>query len=152
VTPFVADCLIYARPRIVAQAQFSMNFAIGCILAHGTLDLESLDANRLRDARLQQAMMKVEMVPCATEHGAERLEAATVMVDLHDGRSFTRHVPAATGTPTNPASDELLAAKFRACAARAVPSDDAERLLQRLGGLTELASVRTLLGSTSGRG
>jgi len=151
VTPFVADCLTYSRPRTVAQAQFSMHFAIGCILTHGTLDLESLDANRLRDARLQQAMMKVEIVPCATAHKAEHLEAATVTLDLHNGRSFTRYVPAATGTSTNPASDELLAAKFRACAARAVQSDDAERLLQRLGGLAELASVRTLIGSTSGR-
>jgi hypothetical protein len=60
-------------------------------------------------------------------------------------------VPAATGTPTNPASDELLAAKFRACAARAVQSEDAESLLQRLGGLAELASVRMLIGSTSSR-
>ena len=150
-TPFVADCLIYSRRRTVAQAQFSMNFSVGCILAHGVLDLESLDANCLRDTRLEQAMSKVEMVLCAAENEAEHLEAATVTLDLHDGRSFTGHVPAATGTPTNPASDELLAAKFRACAARALRSDDAERLLQRLAGLAELASVKTLLGSTSGR-
>ncbi len=151
VTPFVADCLTYSRPRTVAQAQFSMNFSVGCILAHGTLDLESLDANRLCDARLKQAMMKVEMVPCATEHKAEHLEAATVTLDLHDGRSLTRHVPAATGTPTNPASDELLAAKFCACAARALRSDETEELLHRLGGLAEFASLRTLFGSTSGQ-
>jgi 2-methylcitrate dehydratase PrpD len=154
VTPFVADCLTYSRPRTIAEAQFSMNFAIGCILAHGALDLESLNANRLCDARLEQAMAKVEMVPSAAlaraaENKAEHLEAATVTLDLRDGRSLTRHVPAATGTPTNPASDERLAAKFRACAARALESDEAERLLQRLGGLAELASVRTLFGEHS---
>jgi len=96
-------------------------------------------------------MAKVEMVPCAAGHEAAHLEAATVTLDLHDGRSFTRHVPAATGTPTNPASDELLAAKFRACAARALRSDETEELLHRLGGLAEFASLRTLFGSTSGQ-
>jgi 2-methylcitrate dehydratase PrpD len=154
VTPFVADCLTYPRPRTIAEAQFSMNFAIGCMLAYGALDLEMLDASRLRDARLERAMAKVEMAPRpalaqAAEARPEHLEAAIVTLDLRDGRSLTRHVPAATGMPANPASDKQLAAKFRACAARALNFDEAERLLRHLAGLAELASVRTLFNEVS---
>jgi 2-methylcitrate dehydratase PrpD len=150
VTPFVASCLTYSRPRTVAEAQFSMPFGIACILAHGTLDLDCLDDSRLRDARLEQEMAKVEMTTCAAlaqtaETRGEQLEAAIVSLTLRDGRILTRHVPVATGMPSNPASDDRLNAKFRSCAALALNSAEAEKLLQRLVALSELPSIRTLL-------
>lgn len=149
VTPFVQGCLNCPRPRTVAEAQFSLPFAIGCILAHDTLDLDCLTPERLLDPRLQQAMAKVEMVPCAALHRAgeedrNQLEAARVTLQLDDGRTLGKHVPIASGMPANPLSDARLQQKFHACAARAPAGGDSGALLRRIGSLRELPSVALL--------
>ena len=151
VTPFVQSCLASLRPHTVAEAQFSLPFAVGCILAHGALDLGSLTPARIADPRLQQAMAKVEMIPCAALHEAgladrNQLEAARVTLHLADGRALARHVPVAAGMPANPVSDARLEQKFRACAARAPAPVDAGALLHRIGHLPELPSVALLFG------
>ena len=149
VTPFVQSCLTYARPRTVAEAQFSLQFAIGCILAYGRLDLDCLTAECLADPRLEQAMTKVEMMPCAAlfragEDRRDYLEAASVTLHTADRRTVKKHVPAAEGMPANPVSDVRLREKFRACASRTLGSGEAEALLQRLAALRELSSVTLL--------
>jgi 2-methylcitrate dehydratase PrpD len=149
VTPFVQSCLMYARPRTVAEAQFSLQFAIGCILAYGRLDLDCLTAERLVDPHLEQAMAKVEMLPSrelfhAGEVSRDHLEAAIVTLHLADRRTVQLHVPAATGMPSNPVSDVRLREKFRDCATRALLGDAPEALLQRIASLRELPSITLL--------
>jgi 2-methylcitrate dehydratase PrpD len=149
VTPFVQSCLTYARPCTVAEAQFSLQFAIGCILAYGGLDLDCLTAERLTDSRLEQAMTKVEMMPCAAllrtgEDRRDHLEAAIVTLHLANRRTVKKHVPTAAGMPANPVSDVRLREKFRACASRALGGGEAEALLHRIAVLRELSSVTLL--------
>jgi len=151
VTPFVQSCLTHTRPRAVAEAQFSLQFAIGCILAYGRLDLDCLTAERLADPRLEQAMAKVGMTRSAQlfragEASRDHLEAAIVTLQLVDGRTVQMHVPAATGMPSNPVSDARLREKFRACATRALAGSATEALLQRMASLPELATVTLLFG------
>lgn len=149
VTPFVQSCLTYARPCTVAEAQFSLQFAIGCILAYGGLDLDCLTAERLTDPRLEQAMTKVEMMPCeallrSDEDPRDHLEAASATLHIADRRTVRTHVPAASGMPTNPVSDVRLREKFRTCAARPLGGGGAEALLRRIDALRELPSVTLL--------
>jgi 2-methylcitrate dehydratase PrpD len=145
VTPFVASCLTYRSPRTVAEAQFSFNFAVGCILAYGRLDLDCLTADVLADARLGLAMAKIDMVVDErVGNRTDELEAVAVTLFLSDGRMLQRHLAAATGMPTNPASDERLRAKFHDCAVRALPVEESEELLRRISELRILPSVTTL--------
>ena len=149
VTPFVQDCLTYARPRTVAEAQFSMPFAISCTLAHGAPDLDCLTPERLLGPSLEQAMAKIEMIPCAAlqragEEGHDQLEAARVTLQLADGRAIGKHVPVASGMLANPVSDARLQQKFRACAARALGGGEAAALLHRIARLRELPSATLL--------
>lgn len=151
VTPFVQSCLTYARPRPTAEAQFSLQFAIGCILAYGRLDLDCLSTERLPDPRLEQAMTKVEMMPSAAlfragEDRRDHLEAAIVTLHLANRCPVRMHVPAAEGMPSNPVSDVRLREKFQACASRALGDSEAEALLHRIAVLRELSSATLLFG------
>jgi 2-methylcitrate dehydratase PrpD len=144
-TPFVASCLAYREPRTVAEAQFSLNFAIGCILASGRLDLDCLAADNLVEPALGAAMAKIEMVvDDRLARSSDEIEAAEVTLFLRDGRTLQRHLPMATGMPAKAAPDDLLRAKFRNCALRALPSDRVEMLLGQLQSLGSLSSIRML--------
>jgi 2-methylcitrate dehydratase PrpD len=145
VTSFVANCLSYRRPRTLEEAQFSMNFAVGCILAYGQLDIGCLDASRLDDPALGHAMAKVEMTVSETVgNDGAHLEAAAVTLELSDGEEVRRHIPAATGTPGNPASDGQLYDKFHRCVAREMPPEQAEILWQRVSEIAEMPSLGAL--------
>jgi 2-methylcitrate dehydratase PrpD len=149
VTPMVAQCLPYPQPRSVAEAQFSLPFAVGCILAFGALAPGHLSDAVLADPRLLRAMAKVSMavdptLAATAEDRRDRPEASIVTVAAADGRRFTRRVDAATGMPANPMSDTMLEAKFRSCARSALSAHEADALLQRLRGLRNLASIRAL--------
>jgi 2-methylcitrate dehydratase PrpD len=145
VTPFVASCLTYPRPRTVEEMQFSMPFAIGCILGYGSLDVRYLDPRRVADPVLERAMAKVEMTQSDVvgDEGAH-LEAAAVTLHLEDGRELRRHVPAATGTPSRPASDEQLYDKFRLCVASVISPVSAASLWRRIGAIAEIPSIDVL--------
>lgn len=149
VTPMVAECLPYARPASVAQAQFSLPFAVGCMLAFGALTPDQLRDEVLADPRLARAMAKVSMavdpaLVATPEDRRDRPEASIVAIAMEDGRRLVRRIDAATGMPANPMPDAVLDAKFRRCAGTVLSPADAEALLARLRGIMRLPKVRRL--------
>lgn len=149
VTPLVHMSLVYSRPTTVSQAQFSLPFTIGCVIAFGNLSLDHLTAATLRDERLQSAMGRVKMLRSdsllASASDKQNFpEAARLTVTTRDGRSFRNFKGAALGMPVNPASDEHLHEKFHACAGRAMSREAADRLLTRLQRLFRLTTARDL--------
>jgi 2-methylcitrate dehydratase PrpD len=145
----VAQCLPYGQPRSVAEAQFSLPFAVGCMLVFGALTPDQLADPTLADPRLRRAMAKVSMAidPALAATPADRRdrpEASIVTITTSDGRRFVRRIDAATGMPANPMPDSMLDAKFRQCARAALPAGAAEALRDRLRGLARLASIHDL--------
>ena len=61
VTPTVAISLVHNRPTSPQEAQFSMPFALGAILAYGDLGIASLNAQFLADLVLRQATPQTTM-------------------------------------------------------------------------------------------
>ena len=117
----VAISLEHDDPARPTEAQFSMPFAVGAVLAHGTLGPEHLSAEGLRDPRLRAAMGKVAMREVADLSAPEMTrrypESARVTIRTTDGRELTDFLGAPTGMPENPASDDALGDKFRRCLA-----------------------------------
>lgn len=116
VSPIVAISLVHHRPASVQQAQFSMQFAVGVVLARGRLDIDSLTEETLSDPGVRSAMQKVEMRrdDDLGEEGAP--EGARVALLLDDGRELRGYLGQPTGMPENPMSDERLDRKFIRCA------------------------------------
>jgi 2-methylcitrate dehydratase PrpD len=151
VSHLVRISLVHDRPRTPSEAQFSMPFAVGCILAFGTLGPEQITDKTLTDETLLEAMAKVVMVEAddlnGTDYQPHYPECARVIISMLDGNDFTGFVGAPAGMPENPLSDDALDEKFRACTAFAGwPIDKAETALARLRGIDGADGIGELFG------
>jgi 2-methylcitrate dehydratase PrpD len=117
VTPVVAMSLVYDRPSRWQEAQFSMPFAVGTILARRGLDIASLTNEIFVDPLVRAAMAKVEMRQVDSLHTQEAPEGARVTVITTRGNEIQGYLGQPTGMPGNPLSDERLHEKFLRCAA-----------------------------------
>jgi 2-methylcitrate dehydratase PrpD len=141
--------LEYENPVTVTEAQFSMNFAVACVLVHGELGVAHLSEEVLRDPQIQAAMGNVEMTPNeslveASDLGPAFPEAAIVTVTLADGRTFSKLNKGPTGSPVNPMPDEQMDRKFLDCVTPVLGGEAAEALLQRIRNLDEFATSASL--------
>ena len=142
--------LKYDQPQTEAQSQFSMNFAVGCLLAFGKLGPEQISKEVLDRKDLQEAMSKVAMVEAENLDGPEFQphfpECTEVTIAMSDGRSFAQFVGAPKGMPQNPLSDAEICGKFRSCAAYAGhPPEQIENLLANIRAIQNLDRIRLLM-------
>ncbi len=136
VPPVVAISLVYDCPRTPQEAQFSLPFAVGAMLAHGELGIESLSEEALSDPRLRQAMRKVEMRQVDALDSKEAPEGARVTLVTKDGTEFSGYLGEPMGMPGNPMSDADLHEKFLRCAAiGGLARAKADALLRHLVGI-----------------
>ncbi|RAI45612.1 MmgE/PrpD family protein [Rhodoplanes roseus] len=153
VTQHIASNLAFPRPETVTQAQFSMPFALGCVLAYGSFTAEHLAPTSLTAPAVQAAMAKIEMHPATLfdDEAAAREgpEATRVTIVLRDGRSVSHLQVASTGKPVNPVTDERLDQKFVANAAPVLGQEGATRLLGLLRTLSDRRDLRGLFAPTS---
>ena len=135
--PVVLESLPFARPRAPAEAQFSMPFAVACVLARGEISPAHLSPETLSAPDIRRAMAKVRLVPADDVFcPPESPEGARTTLTLRDGRRLSRTLRVPVGMPANPLSDSALAEKFHRCAALAGwRTGAAERLRARLWNL-----------------
>ena len=142
VPPTVAISLIYHRPQTVQQAQFSLPFAVGAILARGKLDLENMTGDELTAPPVQEAMARVEIRRVDSLHDDATPECARLALHLDDGSEIHGYLAEPTGMPGNPMTDAALHRKYFACLEFAgMTKTQAAALLQ---GLLELEAGRPL--------
>jgi 2-methylcitrate dehydratase PrpD len=149
ITPLAYRSLPYHNPRTVAHSQFSLPFAIGCILTFGEFGIKQVSDAALNDAGLRANLGKVEVLQSDELVANEprkhhNPEGAIVTVTTTAGRSVRRINGAATGMPSRPMPDHELDNKFRSCAALAMTQPAADALLERIAMLDLLPTARDL--------
>ncbi len=152
VGPVVTANLVYDDPATPQQAQFSLPFAIGCMLVHGDVSLAQIDQSVVADPAVRAAMRRVQTITTDRwksdgENARRYPEGAHVVVTTRDGRIFEHFNGFARGTTARPLSDAEIAGKFMSCAAGSLGAAGAERLLGQLQSLETLPSVRSLFGA-----
>ncbi len=121
VPPLVDISLIYNEPESIRQAQFSMPFAVGCMLAFDSLRLEHLVDEVLRNPELQRQLQKVTMYvpeylskdPAVLQRCPEGAGVALIMNNQQEYKDFLERP---SGMPGNPISTNDLLSKFINCA------------------------------------
>ena len=154
VSHLVRISLVHDRPATPSEAQFSMPFALGCILAFGNLGSDQITGEILTEVALLDAMAKVEMVEADDLNGADYQpqypECARVTISMQGGDDFTGFVGAPTGMPENPLSDDALGEKFKSCVTFAGwPIDKAETVLARLRDIESEDSIGALFSGAA---
>ncbi len=150
VPPLVELSLVYNRPNSSREAQFSMPFAVGCMLAFGGLGLEHLTMEVLMDQNLQQQMQKVTMhVPDYLASDPTVLqrcpEGAGVTLIAGNQAEFREFLERPTGMPGNPVSTQALVDKFRNCFMHGGKSDGLARsMADELLVIEECPDIRSI--------
>jgi 2-methylcitrate dehydratase PrpD len=142
ITPTV---LIYERPATALEAKFSMPFCAAAAVVFGGVDVDTFEPAALEDARVGALMPNVAMrVDPSLDGAGPPLTEARVSITLRDGRVLRQEAQGARGYPERPASDEELAAKFMACARRALDESRARRALDLVQQIADLPDIRRL--------
>jgi 2-methylcitrate dehydratase PrpD len=150
VPPLVELSLVYNQPNSSREAQFSMPFAVGCMLAFGDLGLEHLTMDVLMDPKLQQQMQKVTMhVPDTLASDPTVLqrcpEGAGVTLIAGNQAEFREFLERPTGMPGNPVSTQALVDKLRNCFMHGGKSDELARsMADELLVIEECPDIRSI--------
>jgi 2-methylcitrate dehydratase PrpD len=151
VTRLVAISLTYHDPKTISEAQFSLQFGLGCLLRFGAFTVEHLRREILSDEGLRSCMRRVEFeadeFPSLDADGNPQTEGAQVKVTFIDGSADTVSVGNATGTPQDPLTDVQLEGKFLACSSPVLGAERARVELDLLWALRHRKTARGLLGS-----
>lgn len=148
-TALVVASLPYTQPSSVSEAQFSMQFALGCTLLKGDVRLDHLNDITVNDRQLRQLMARIELREDPSLQAPQGPEAARVEIKTRDGRHFEKTVLAATGMPQHPASQKQLSGKFMNCATRRTGASEARSLWECLQHIDQLPEVRNLFSGLS---
>lgn len=132
-------------PHSVFEAQFSLPYCVAVALATGSARLEAFTAERLQDGVLRGLMTRTTLrVDARADAVYPRQRAATVTLQLRDGRSVSAHAPTRRGDPDNPLTDAELGDKFMELVAPVTGPAAARELLRvlwNIGALPDMAAL-----------
>lgn len=134
VDPAVRGILIYDRPETVAQAKFSLPFALAVAAVFGMAGLSEFSDSALSNSSVQALMPRIDQIddPHLPKGVSGISVSARLFIDLADGtvrEAFCASVP---GSAANPLDDMVLGDKFIRCAEPLLGQDHATRLFERL--------------------
>ncbi|WUI01296.1 MmgE/PrpD family protein [Spirillospora sp. NBC_00431] len=139
------------RPATQAAAQFSMPYVVAVAAVHGRVGPEHFVPAALDDPRVLDVADRVHIKPdLATERPTARGALpmpAHITVRLRDGATITRQTTVVKGHPQAPMDFADVAAKFRDCAAFALPAwDGADTAVETVRAVPGLPSMSALMG------
>jgi 2-methylcitrate dehydratase PrpD len=128
-----------ARPRTTYEAQFSLPFSVAAAFVDGRVGIDTYSAARLTDSRVLSLAARVRYT---IDHDSRfpAVFPGRVRVRLNDGRALEARIDDA-----RPPRREAIIDKFRANAARALPSHRVAELEHRVLELERAPSVAPLV-------
>ena len=128
-------------------ARLCASYAAACALLKGSVGFEDFTSRAYRDAQTQGLARRIAIEVCdAGDPNA--LTPIEVDIGLRDGTRHTSRLDVVYGNPAKPLSRDDHLGKFRgncAAAARPVPRNIADRLIERIDRLEEVADVIELV-------
>ncbi len=118
-------------PRTKETADHSLPYCLAAVAADGGVYPNSFEPEKLFDPRIRGLLPKIKVVANAEIDalfpGTKR---AIATLTTNDGRTFTKTVDHAKGSPLNPLSDDELVAKFRANAGGVMDKAAQDRVIE----------------------
>jgi aconitate decarboxylase len=140
-------------PCSVAEARFSVEFAVAATMIAGRCSLTELHEDFIQRAELRGLMARMKVSPIS-ERSAWEVSFSPfdrVSVYLADGRTLvSRAVEFSIGHSRNPAPDEEYQRKFFQCVTPSLGNSEASTLFERLQRLDTGVRAVDLLGALDG--
>lgn len=140
VNPYVLELMGKREPSVGLEGKFSIYHCAAIAYLDGAARVRQFTDEAVRRQDVVALRRKVRAEPDASLSTG----AARVRLSAKDGRTWERHVAAASGTPSNPMTDEDLLEKFLDLVAERLDSDRAHRLATGALRAADVADVREL--------
>lgn len=127
-------------PRTAYDAKFSIPYAFGALLVHGSVGVGTFTESAITDRRVLDVAARVNY---ERRQYVDRPDAfgGGVLVRTADGRSFERELRYQRGGPDNPMTAADVVAKYRQNALESLGDGDAEDLREFVLGLDGATSL-----------
>jgi 2-methylcitrate dehydratase PrpD len=140
------DLLGEIEPQSPYLAKFNIPFCIATALAYGHVQPGDFTEKRLGDPGLKELMAKVRfMVDSELTKVYPRKWPARVTITLADGRELQGYNEYPKGDPENPLTAAELVAKFRSLTDGILSGNQADRIIDKVMNLEEMADANELL-------
>jgi 2-methylcitrate dehydratase PrpD len=136
--------LMHPRPTTGMEARFSMEYCLAAAAVQGRVALGDFEGDAIHRAEIRAVMPRVEMRGLPEPEGAPP-PPTSVKVTLRDGRVLQVARTLRRGSPGNPMSEVEQAAKFRDCAARALPAERVDAAAALIASLPSGGDARALM-------
>lgn len=134
--------LMYERPQTVAQAKFSLEFALATIALRGRCSLAEFDQATVSDPAVRALYPRIRRFPVEKGEGEfpTRVEVA-----LKDGSEASTEVAWPAGSLASPFTEAQMWTKFDECAAGMMSGGALAGLHDLLGRMDELGSAAPIM-------
>jgi 2-methylcitrate dehydratase PrpD len=146
----VPNALIYPLPKTALEAKFSIPFCMAIAVLERKAGIAQFKDRKVRDRRVVELMKRV------TLYVDDELEAlgydrvrSHIRIKLTSGKVIEGRNDIARGHPEKPMSWAELGEKFRDCASLVLPRQNADEVIQLIGRLERLRSIKPLLRALS---
>lgn len=143
------NALLHTIPTDELQAKFSLPYAVAVTLLDRAAGLAQFTDERVRRPDVSELVRRVQVAidPEAEAAGYHQM-FTRVTLRLRDGRTLSAQASFARGSPQRPFTQDELLAKFRECAALALPPTRVEELIAAIERIEEAPDVRGVLALT----
>ncbi len=125
-------------PSSTSEAQYSLPFAVATMIVHGTIGVEHISGDGLKDPQVAALVQRTDLIEEA-RHEARYPEArwADVTLKMRDGRVLQSGDTHARGGPERPFSEADILDKYRALATPVLGTERTEAILDAALRLTD---------------
>lgn len=134
------------NPKTVVDAQFSTPWTVAWALIYGSVGLEAFTPEAIRNKEVLTLSRKVQPIP---DESLSRLGVSPTIVNIitKSGKTFTKKIETAYGSPENPMTMDDVSNKMNDCIANAAcdfKEEDVEKLKSLCMNLEEVDDVRQI--------
>lgn len=140
VHPLVLELTNRPNPRHGYDGKFSYQYCVAAALVDGAGFPFQFSDERFNDPAIVSLVPRVS----ATVDPSVREDETFMTLTLIDGQVLEKHIAHATGSPTNPLSNEFLEHKFRSLAQSCLSARQADAFLQEAWGLDEAPDISNI--------
>jgi 2-methylcitrate dehydratase PrpD len=145
-TPDKAANLDTIYPQTPEDAQYSIPFALGALLAYGKVGPAEMGVDRLKDPEILKCAEKVEVVADPDMQALyPRYVATEVAVTTHGRTTYTEHNKKISGDWDRPMTDQELIDKFIEYAGPVLGPQQADNLCNQIMALEQVADINDIL-------
>ncbi len=137
VHPLVLELMNRANPQVGLEGKFSFQHCAAAALIDGAGHDAQFSDEKVNDPTISMVRSKVS----ATVDNTVAEDEVYLSINLLDGRKLEKHIKHATGSPTNPMTDEALNEKYHTLASEVLPQTQVAELASAVWNLDNSSDI-----------